>query len=523
MNWTKALALIVGAFLLAGTTSSRGDSGEMALPPGEHARNYLSGVDNTFQPWHLFVPSAAEKGEPLPLAVVLHGRGATWQAWFHATTVTDWAEAEGYFVAAPHGRGDWFYHGPGEQDVLDVMAEVEALFPIDKDRVYIMGHSMGGYGALHLAAAYPDKFASVVAMSCWAPLDRLENLRHAQPLLMHGLADDVVPPEGTGLAAGRLEELGIAHRHVPLPGRGHESSLISDSLLFIGEWLRDKERTEEPRGISLRLYTPSHGSAWWVRVLQVRTPGDLAALDAQVLDEDEVLEISTGNVARFTLRREVPGLNGVGYTVKLDGEDFALPEEDGPWLLFERERRVWTVSAAENPPGATVPNFGVASHVPKNMPQAIARTLQNRVEADAFLLPEVYAAREVLYTHWTLDVLLDLYLHPEDEIHVAELTSAEFDTLLETRDDWYPGWWDELIVSPPLPEDEDPEEAEDADAEADPEAGDDVVLEDGGQEFLRVAFPAVLAEKIAHESSPTGITVRRTLVEHVASGQLLRE
>ena len=61
---------------------------------------------------------------------------------------------------APHYRM-WSYLSEEEQDLLG------AQFPLDLGRQAICGHSMGGHGALTLAAAHPGRYASV---SAFAPI-----------------------------------------------------------------------------------------------------------------------------------------------------------------------------------------------------------------------------------------------------------------------------------------------------------------------------------------------------------------
>lgn len=66
-------------------------------------------------------------------------------------------------IATPLGRG-WkgWYSSYSERDVLDVLADVEANYDVDRDRVLLSGYSMGGYGAMRIAALHPGRFTSVV-------------------------------------------------------------------------------------------------------------------------------------------------------------------------------------------------------------------------------------------------------------------------------------------------------------------------------------------------------------------------
>ena len=70
-------------------------------------------------------------------------------------------EHEHSIVITPDGRGDsGWYVGQSQEDVLQVWADSHRLFPIDRDRTYIAGHSMGGWASYLLPILYPDRFAA---------------------------------------------------------------------------------------------------------------------------------------------------------------------------------------------------------------------------------------------------------------------------------------------------------------------------------------------------------------------------
>ncbi len=63
-----------------------------------------------------------------------------------------------------------------EKDVMNVLALVRKEFKVDDRRIYLMGHSMGGAGALHLAVKYPDIWAAVGVMAPAAYLTRTSHI-----------------------------------------------------------------------------------------------------------------------------------------------------------------------------------------------------------------------------------------------------------------------------------------------------------------------------------------------------------
>ena len=65
--------------------------------------------------------------------------------------------------AQRRGRPTTFYQGMGEVDVRKVIDEAKRLFAVDPDRVFIMGHSMGGAGSYTVGLHYPDRFGGIMA------------------------------------------------------------------------------------------------------------------------------------------------------------------------------------------------------------------------------------------------------------------------------------------------------------------------------------------------------------------------
>ena len=265
--------------------------------PGPQPRKFTSAIDHTEQPYNLFVPSAAADGKPVPLVIALHGHGATWESWFKGTKVCEWAEKEGYAVLCPHGRGNYFYLGIGETDVWEALADVRKNLSIDDDRIYLIGHSMGGWGTWNIAASRPDVFAAIVPMSSWAPLELLENVQYLNPLIIHGDNDPAVDVQRSRDADATLTKLGIAHRYIELPGVGHESSMISDMLPTIGDHIRGRRRTKAPSRIAINSYTRRRDSAYWLTIRGAVTDGRKAHVGASL--ETNALTFDYADDLRF--------------------------------------------------------------------------------------------------------------------------------------------------------------------------------------------------------------------------------
>ena len=177
---------------------------------------HVSAATHTDMTFSVFVPAQPERGEPMPVLWYLSGltcthANVTEKGEFRAAC----ADAGIVFVApdtSPRGEavpddpdGLWDF-GQGAGFYLDatetpwdrhfnmatyLIDELPALvaehFPIDPKRQGILGHSMGGHGALTLALKHPGRFASV---SAFAPIVAPGQVPWGRKALRHYLGDD---------------------------------------------------------------------------------------------------------------------------------------------------------------------------------------------------------------------------------------------------------------------------------------------------------------------------------------------
>jgi pimeloyl-ACP methyl ester carboxylesterase len=184
-------------------------------------------------PYVLFVPSTYVPGKPSPLVVDLHGLNITplMQMLFDGTT--DLAERYGFIVVAPMGYSlsGWWGARAGrpaelsELDAMTVLKLVRERYNIDNDRIYLMGHSMGGAGTYHLGGNYNDIWAGIAPISAAggiADAAAAERFRSFPTLLMHGEKDSIVNANGSRRAAMLLQGAGAQHVYLEFPGKDHE-------------------------------------------------------------------------------------------------------------------------------------------------------------------------------------------------------------------------------------------------------------------------------------------------------------
>ncbi len=120
-----------------------------------------------------------------------------------------------------------------------------ATLPIDPDRVYVTGISMGGYGTFDAATRWPELFAAAAPIcgggdNSGEAINRLKTV----PLwIVHGDADRIIPVERSRRMVRALKEAQGSLKYRELPGVGHDSwtETYRDEAFY--EWLFGQRRS----------------------------------------------------------------------------------------------------------------------------------------------------------------------------------------------------------------------------------------------------------------------------------------
>jgi polyhydroxybutyrate depolymerase len=152
-------------------------------------------------------------GERRPLLIFLHGLGASGRVAFDERQLAAFGAHERVFVVAPDGsldsQGRQFWNaGPAccnfDHRTIDDVARINGLIDvwrarpdIDPERVYVMGHSNGGFMTQRLACALGARLAGAASLAGAAPAADFACVAGAPALLeVHGDADPIVRYQG---------------------------------------------------------------------------------------------------------------------------------------------------------------------------------------------------------------------------------------------------------------------------------------------------------------------------------------
>ena len=332
---------------------------------GAQLAAFHSSVDDSGQPYGLYVPKTMEPGRKYPLVIALHSEESNFRVALRRTLglPVRLGEMESadmrnfppapdvqFLIACPHARGTMGYRGIPERDVYDVLADVERRFPVDADRVYLTGASMGGAGALRLALTRPDIWAAV-AVICPTPAPDIERLAiNALNLpirLFQGELDPVVPAKGTREWHRRLLDAGAPVEYIEYPAVRHNAWDLAYRDRAVLDWFEKHRRNARPARVRFTSDAYRYSSAYWVRIDSL-TPGASALFDGRL--SGATLEVTTLNLGGFAISIPTPAtitIDGKPVRVKSAANTSFTKTPDG-W-------RVGRVSAAGKRPGAEGP------------------------------------------------------------------------------------------------------------------------------------------------------------------------
>ena len=125
---------------------------------------------------------------------------------------------------------------------LQVVDAMLADAAIDKNRVYIAGLSMGGYGTWDALARRPELFAAVIPICGGGNTSLVARFQHIPIWCFHGDADTVVKPDKSREMIAALEAVGGQPRYTEYPGVGHNSWTPTFASEETFAWLFSQKR-----------------------------------------------------------------------------------------------------------------------------------------------------------------------------------------------------------------------------------------------------------------------------------------
>jgi predicted peptidase len=177
------------------------------------------------RPYRLFVPKDYDKRRSYPLVLFLHGgagRGRDNERHLrdgNGMLINMFVTVEPRFpsiILAPQTSSEH-----GVEATLAVLRHVMKEYRVDRTRIYLIGQSLGGYGALDVLSSEPTLFAAAVVIAAGGQDSRVGRHAMLPTWFFHGERDDVVPVEEPRRIVDAIKRAGGAVRYTEYKGEGH--------------------------------------------------------------------------------------------------------------------------------------------------------------------------------------------------------------------------------------------------------------------------------------------------------------
>jgi predicted peptidase len=210
----------------------------------------FTGTAKLRMPYRLLTPKTLSPGSAYPLVLFFHGSGERGD-----DNQKQLQHAVGRF-ATPDSRGEYpcFVVAPqcptlldnqqtmwtGERErmrlmklapeaaaplrtALELLIAIQEKFPIDADRIYVTGISMGGFAVWEALIRCPQKFGAAIPVCGGGDVGHADRIKDISIWAFHGSEDPTVPVERSRSMIEMIEKAGGHPRYTEYRGVGHNS------------------------------------------------------------------------------------------------------------------------------------------------------------------------------------------------------------------------------------------------------------------------------------------------------------
>lgn len=213
--------------------------------------------DSLLYRWH--TPDAYQKDQPqrFPLVIFLHGSGErgndNTSQLIHVAKrfVSDEMRKDhpAFIIFPQCPKEQRWAHNPNETEtdnkptrqlemVMELVDRLMKEYPIDRNRIYIGGLSMGGHGTWSALANYSGRFAAGFPICGKGSPSMAPRMATIPIWVFHGDADNTVPVERSREMVRALRKAGGNPVYTEFPGVGHNSwDPALDENPFVYDWI----------------------------------------------------------------------------------------------------------------------------------------------------------------------------------------------------------------------------------------------------------------------------------------------
>lgn len=247
------VSLLIPLFFIPAGLSAQADLEELF-----EAREFISEEGDTLR-YRLLLPEQFEEGETYPLVLFLHGMGergddnkAQLKWGVSAFAKADFREDHPAIIVVPQAPDDDYWANLNwREENTELMEEptkplqlayklvnkTTEKLPVDENRLYVTGLSMGGFGTWDLITRYPDTFAAALPVCGGGDPAKAHLLTELPIWNFHGAKDEIVPPDLSRRMIDAIREAGGLPGYTEYPDVDHFSWIPAYGDRYVLDWL----------------------------------------------------------------------------------------------------------------------------------------------------------------------------------------------------------------------------------------------------------------------------------------------
>lgn len=194
----------------------------------------------------LYLPDgyATDTLQKWPLMIFLHGSGESGtelaKVKVHGPPkLIEQGKKFPFIVVSPQAPPQTGWQVEVLKSMLD---DLKKKYRVDRDRIYLTGLSMGGYGTWNFSLKYPDELAAIAPVCGGGDAGEVWKLRHMPVWCFHGAKDDVVPPSESQKMVDGLKKYNSNVRFTLYPDANHNSWDTTYSNDSLYTWLLSQKK-----------------------------------------------------------------------------------------------------------------------------------------------------------------------------------------------------------------------------------------------------------------------------------------
>ncbi len=243
---TRILVSVLAGLMLCGCSRSQGSN---TMVTGKQVEMTMQRTVQVKLNYLLYLPKDYTADKAWPLVVFLHGAGERGsnleQLKVHGLPkLVAAGQNFDFIIVSPQCPADQWWVGMDSQ-VMALVDETMEHCNVDKNRIYLTGLSMGGFGTWSIGAGYSDRIAAMAPICGGGRPFWAAKLKTVPIWAFHGGKDNVVPLSESQQMVDAVNAAGGQAKLTVYPEAGHDSWTETYNNPEFYTWLLSQSKNKD--------------------------------------------------------------------------------------------------------------------------------------------------------------------------------------------------------------------------------------------------------------------------------------